>query len=336
MQVLAERADDSGSADFALAEAERIGQGEASGEDLAMVRQIQSSAAERRLDFTGAAALAGEALALFESLGENQYQAGFAAFQLGRALEFGGDPEAALPSYRKAIEAWKREDDPINLASTLHHIGNCEAYGERWRAALDAYSDAATGFVALGTVEYISNALGEAGLILPHIEPLHDLPDREVIRAGLLDAVNRIFEITERPEAVRNQLRVALRKLGGTMSMAVHTGNADLLEEAADRISESILVPIIDVPPDQVPELTRMLIWHVQWLTQLCAFLSIGIGTVPKEDELPIIVGFAARGFPIPDHRLMAGWLASFLRRIRGEENMTGDRMLARMTDFEW
>lgn len=335
MQVLAERASDDEGAAFALAEAERIGR-DASGEGLAMVRQLQASAAERRGDYGAAAALAREALALFDAIDGTLYQAGFAAFQLGRALEFGGAPEGALPFYRRAIETWRREDDPINLASTLHHVGNCEAYAGRWRAALDAYRDAAERFVELGTVDYISNALGEAGLILPEVEPLADLSDRETVRAGLMDCAARLFDLFQEPELIRQRLRVSLRKLGGVMSMAVHTGNSDLLEEVADTISEQILVPMAEVPTDEIPDGVRMLIWHVQWLVQLCAFLAIGIGTVPREQEARIITGFAARGFPPPDHAAMAPWLASFLRRMRGVDVMTSGRMLAELDGFEW
>jgi tetratricopeptide (TPR) repeat protein len=335
MQVLAERAGDGDNAAFALREAERIG-GNAGGEGLAMLRQLQASAAERRGDHRAAAALAEEALALYDALGGEQYQAGFAAFQLGRALEFSGNAEAALPHYRRAIEVWKREDDPINLASTMHHVGNCEAYACRWRSAVDAYREAARGFIELGTVDYISNALGEAGLILPELESMDDLPERDDIRAGLLDAVGRLVDMFDSPELIAERLRVSLRKLGGMMSMAVHIGNADLLEEAADEISEHILVPMLHIPAEQVPEDMKMLVWHVQWLTQLCAFLSIGIGTVPREDELPIIVGFAARGFPVPDHGAMSSWLASFLRRIRGFTDITEAQMRAELDAFEW
>jgi tetratricopeptide (TPR) repeat protein len=335
MQVLAERAGDSESAAFALREAERIG-GNAHGEGLAMVRQLQASAAERRGDHRAAAALAKEALAMFDALGGAQYQAGFAAFQLGRALEFSGNGEEALPHYRRAIKVWKREDDPINLASTMHHVGNCEAYAGRWRLAMDAYREAGRGFVELGTVDYISNALGEAGLILPELEPLDDLPERDDIRAGLLDAVARLVDMFQSPDLIRERLRVGLRKLGGVMSLAVHTENADLLEEAADQISEHILVPSLDVPHEQVAEPIKMLVWHVQWMTQLCAFLSMGIGTVPREDEVPIIVGFAARGFPIPDHGTMSAWLASFLRRVRGFTDLTEAKMREALDAFEW
>ena len=335
MQVLAERSGDDHGAAFALAEAERVS-ADAAGEGLAMVRQLQASAAESRRDYTAAAKLAREALALFDELEGEHYQAGFAAFQLGRALEFGGDPEAALPCYRRAIETWRREDDPINLASTLHHVGNCEAYAGRWRSAMDAYREAADGFVELGTVDYISNALGEAGLILPFLELLTDLPARDTVRAGLHDCVSRIVEMHREPELIGKRLRVSLRKLGGVMSVAVHTGNADLLEKAADAISSQILIQMVDVPTEQVPDNVRMLIWHVQWLVQLCAFLSVGIGTVPKEDEVRIIAGFAARGFAAPDHGTMAPWLASFMRRLRGVEGMNADRMRAELDEFEW
>ncbi len=117
------------------------------------------------------------------------------------------------------------------------------------------------------------------------------------------------------------------------ISLAIHTGNSDLLESTADSLADKILWPLAEGYDETVPTPIRVLVYHVQWITQLCAFLSMGIGTVNQDEEFEIVIALAGRGFPGPDHATMAPWIASFLRRVRGNGEMTAVRIETRTRD---
>lgn len=337
MQILAQRANDKPSAAFALAEAERLGAG-ATGQALALLLQIRASAAEGRSDYRQAAAFAREALAILDGLDGEEYQAGLVAFQLGRAFEFGGDPSEALRYFRRALKAFEDEEDPINCGSALHHVGNCEAYAENWRVAVDSYREAGSLFVKLGAVEFISNALGEAGLILPMLDPIEDLPGRNLIEAGLRDILNCAASLTDNVLIRPQNFRVMFKKFGGLISLAVHTGNQDLLKETADTLADEILLPAMEQDPTEWPEGLRIMIWHGQWVAQLCDFLSAevsGDGPFSKE-QFGILTMLASRGFVPNEHALMAQWLSSYLVRVRGMDDITPNKVLAAMDVSDW
>ncbi|WP_204274305.1 hypothetical protein, partial [Klebsiella aerogenes] len=84
------------------------------------------------------------------------------------------------------------------------------------------------------------------GLIVPHLDELVDLPSRLEIEAGLRDVVARIADLLNEPHRIRDSLRVSCKKLGGMISLAIHTGNSDLLESTADSLADKILWPLAE------------------------------------------------------------------------------------------
>ncbi len=199
-----------------------------------------------------------------------------AGFQLARALEFGGRPAEALPFYVKALAAVEAEGDPINRGSILHHIGNCEAYAGRWQAAMHAYRKAAEQFVELEAVEFISNALGEAGIIVPQFDPLVGLPGRGTIIAGFDDIIDQIGLLLSKEMFGGRNPHVTFRKFGGIASLALHTGNRDLLGGAADEMHNRFMKPL-DQGIDNKPDWFKILVFHTQWMIRFLQFLSFGI-----------------------------------------------------------
>jgi len=335
MQILGERAFNKEVATFALAEAERIGS-QADGEALALLRLIQSSHAEHRGDYVRAAERACEAYDLLQAVEEpDRTWMRSAGFSLGRALEFGGRPEEALPYYRAALDAAEEERDPINRGSTLHHIGNCEAYAGRWRAAMDAYRQAGEQFVDLDAVEFISNALGEAGYIAPHIEDAAALPGREVIRAGFEDILGQFELHMVDADASQRNPRVTARKFAGLISLALHAEELDLLEEAADRMHARLLAPF-PFDADGLPDAIKFLVFQLQWMVRLMQFLGAG---APEQKlwsptELHILARLAGSAF-VASPGSPAFWLVSWLSRQRAKITESRMRALIEMEEDE-
>lgn len=331
MQVLAERAFNREAAAFALTEAERIGS-DAEGEPLALLRLLQASAAEIDGDHERAIKLARESYNTFHELNgpEGEWVHG-AGFQLARALEFSGRSAEALPFYVSALAAVEAEGDPINRGSILHHIGNCEAYAGRWQAAMHAYRKAAEQFVELEAVEFISNALGEAGIIVPQLDPLVGLPGRETIIVGLDDIVDQIGLLLSKEMFGGRDPRVTFRKFGGIVSLALHTGNRDLLGGAADEMYHRFLQPF-DQHIDDKPDWFKILIFHTQWMIRFLQFLSFGM-----ERERPLSPGeffvlaqLASNAFVV-NLTPASEWLASYLRRRCDMLDMTSETVLRTM-----
>ncbi|MBM7405251.1 MULTISPECIES: tetratricopeptide repeat protein [Sphingomonas] len=195
---------------------------------------------------------------------------------MARALEFSGRPAEALPFYVSALEIVEAEGDPINRGSILHHIGNCEAYAGRWQAAMHAYRKAAEQFVELEAVEFISNALGEAGTLVPQLDPLIGLPGQTIIIAGLDDIVEQIGLLLSKEMFGGRNPRVTFRKFGGIISLALHTGNRDLLRSTADEMYHRFIQPL-DKNIDDRPDWFQILIFHIQWMIRFLQFLSFGV-----------------------------------------------------------
>lgn len=331
MQVLAERAFNREAAAFALAEAERIGS-DAEGEPLALLRLLQASAAEVDGDHERAIKLARESYDTLQELnGPEGEWVRSAGFQLARALEFSGRPAEALPFYVSALAVAEAEGDPINRGSILHHIGNCEAYAERWQAAMHAYRKAAEQFVELEAVEFISNALGEAGTIVPQLDPLIGLPGRGTIIAGLDDIVEQIGLLLSKEMFGGRNPRVTFRKFGGIVSLALHTGNRDLLRGAADEMYHRFIHPL-DQHIDDRPDWFKILIFHTQWMIRFLQFLSFGIDRERplSPGEFFVLAQLASNAFVV-DLTSVSEWLASYLRRRCEMPDMTSGTVLRTM-----
>lgn len=328
MQVLAERAFNREAASFALAEAERIG-ADAEGVDLGLLRLLQASAAEFGGDYDQAIRLAQEAVDMLQRLnGPKGEWVWSGRFQLARALEFGGRPAEALPLYHNALEAVEEYGDPVNKGSILHHIGNCEAYAGRWQAAVDAYCEAAEQFVQLEAVEFISNALGEAGVIIHRVNLLNGLPNRQIIAAGLDDIVDQIALLLSKEQFGGRNPRVTFRKFGGVVSLALHTGNRDLLGNVADGMYWRFIEPL-EQQVDNRPDWLKVLIFHIQWMIRFLQFLCFGIqreGPL-SSGELFILAQLAGRAF-VMDLMTVSDWLASYLqRRCRMADTASADAL---------
>lgn len=314
-QSLAERDFNFKAAAAALEQAELLAK-DAEGEPLALLRVMQASDAEIKHDHETTILRAKEAYDILSSLdGPKGNWVRDAGFRLARGLEFSGRSAEALPYYQECLEQTFEEGDPLNRGSVLHHIGNCHAFGERWQDAMHAYRQAAEHFAELGVVEFTSNALGEAGHILPHLDPLVGLPNREAIEAGLEDIINQISELFSNEEFGGRNPRVVFRKSGGIIALALHTGHRDLLGEAASTLHTRLIAPLWEVS-SELPDPLSALVWNVQWMVRLMQFFEFAF---EREEEFTrdgvFVVSVVASCAFVPDATLAAAWIASYLKR---------------------
>jgi tetratricopeptide (TPR) repeat protein len=327
MQTLAEREFDAEAAAYAMAEAELLAAGQ-TGEPLAMLLLMRAGAAERRGDYQAAARLARESYDFFQELPNCQEGARKAAgFTLARALEFGGRPAEALPYYLDALECAEAEDDPVNRGSILHHIGNCEAYAGRYQAAMHAYRKAGEQHVALGTAEFISNSIGEAGLIVAKLDPLVGLPGKDIADAALFDIVGQLELLLSVEMYGGRNPRVTLRKFIGIVSLALHLGEEQLLLDVADDMYVRFVEPMA-CRPDAPPDWHAVILFHIQWIIRLLQFLAHVSnprgGRRLLSSETFVLAWISARAFTTLDG-FVADAMASYLRRRRGMREITAD-----------
>lgn len=329
MQTLAERQYDRNAAASALAEGERVAKN-AEGEVLAMLFLMRASAAEYEGDFDRAAQLARESR---EHSKEGDDSRRSASFILGRALEFGGNHVEALPFFLESLEAAEREEDPINRGSILHHIGNCEAYAGRYQDALHAYRKAGEQFLELDVVEFISNALGEAGLILPELDPIVGMPKADAIVAGLFDIARQLQLQLESEEFGGRNPRVSLRKFAGLMSLALHRRQEELFLDVADAMYERLVAPFT-TDSSEPREEQKLLLFQIQFLIRLMQFFVMlardDMDRPLKQSELHIMAVLASRAF-VSLEQFIAAPLASYLRRAREMTGLTEDDLLILM-----
>lgn len=316
MQVLAERAGNVEGSAYALEEAEKIASS-SDGVTFAKLRQMQSSSAEREGDFVLAAKLAQEALEIFEGIDGEDYHAAFAAFQLGRALEFSGRHDAALKNYEKTLVVWEARGDPINRGSTYHHIGNCQAERLSWDAAMAAYTSAAVIFAELEAVEYISNALGEAGHVLAHLQTLDCLPSKELAKSGLWDATVRLAQLP-RTNSIRSKLGVDLRKMSGVVSLAAHAEARKPLLDICEWLREEIILPAAEIELSPINNEFKVYLWHVDNVAALCAFLSRDEWSEAEEEYIATLATLARDAFGPVLMEPTANWLTSYCQKIQG------------------
>lgn len=332
MQTLAFRAMDLASAAAALLEAERIASG-ASGEPEAMLLLMRAAAAEVEGRYEQAIDLARLSYDLFGAVGwcdeERRKSAGF---KLARSLEFSGRAVEALPYYRDALECVEADGDPINRGSILHHIGNCEAYAESYQAAMHAYRKAAEQFVELESTEFISNAVGEAGLIVSKLDPLIGLPGRAVMRAALDDVVEQLAILLSTDRYGGRDPRVTMRKLLGIVTLAIHQREEELLARKARELHARFIAPLDGAP--EPPDWLIPMLMHVQWsigLFQLLAVLSRpGSRTSLRPTHVTLIAWLTARCF-FSLETTAAECLVSYLRRCWGCMQLGADDLLAIM-----
>ncbi len=232
-----------------MRQAERVAS-EAQGLILGVIRSMQAHDAETRRDPRAAERYAAESFEL-HTPGERppEREAAVALFQRGRALEELARPAEALEAHERALAILRREDDPINSGSVLHDVDRCASdLGDADRA-FAAYLDAARVFHELDVVDFTSNALCAAGLLLVDFLPqggVREAAETDLVRSGLEDALDRARDVLlGAGQPTMGEALVVLRKFGGLLSLASFTRSEVALSKVADSLFWDVVEPFM-------------------------------------------------------------------------------------------
>ncbi len=144
---------------------------------------------------------------------------GVALLGLGEAYLALRDDAQALSTYEAALEVLRDVPHPTNLGTSHHQIGNCHANAGNYDAAWASYWCAAQSFFHNGVTDFLSNSLGEMGLLVgawptsnSHIEAI----PRGMLVRGLSDVISCMLHWDFRKESSFKQI---VRKVMGVAAL---------------------------------------------------------------------------------------------------------------------
>ncbi|WP_156878119.1 hypothetical protein [Sphingopyxis sp. QXT-31] len=279
----------------------------------------QAAAASRSYDLLTAAAG-----------GTLTHRGALALLQQACLLEDAGNPAEALALLDRICPFFIGASNPINAGAALQRRGNCLAYVGRVDEAMENYADSAVRFHPLGAVDYRSNTLGEAGLLMAeyHAVSCSQKITCDIVVGGVDDIVDRI--VTELP-GIRvpgnDWPYVLTRKTCGLIAIA----SLGRFPEALNRLGDRLRSEVADMMFAQESEEARELDYgspvagHFAALAWLCEHVS----AVEPADRYPDLAEVEGLAIVVEDmfrggvRELMFGWLARYLSQQRG---MTGLR----------
>jgi tetratricopeptide (TPR) repeat protein len=253
------------------------------------------------------------------------HRAALALLQQACHLEDAGRPDQALPLLERAVIFFRSDEDPINAGSALQRRGNCLAYVGRITESMDSYAESAELFHKLKTVEYRSNALGEAGLLMAEHAEVVCSPQitDDVLIGGIDDIVDRIVEAVPLIRVPGNDWRYVLtRKACGMIILASLSGRTACLAQMGHRLRNEVAQVLFTREPEKWRRIGHgsPVTAHFSALAWLCEHIS-GISPPDRAPDLSEIEGLAiiAESMFTGDMRdLMFGWLARYLAEQRG------------------
>jgi len=323
-QVLAERAGDTERANRALSMARAWA--ESGGPEAAcLLMTMEAAQAERDGRHGEAEQLAASAYRGFVAQGGTDSRSAYIArFQQARAIEFGGRPQEALSLYQSVLEIVERRQDPINRGSTLHHIGNCLASMGHVEDAFESYLMAAQQFEVIGAVEFLSNSVGEAGLLLADLPPNIDVSGEAepLLWAGLEDALREALRFAAPTPDFSLQRAIArLRKVGGAVWLAAQTSLREDLGDIAQEMAALIRQRHPVASYSRRIDGFEVYMFQLGWLLELMARLAEPYVVTPAPIEevasLAVACSSAFAG-PAGLRASMVSALRDYLRRRRG------------------
>ncbi|MER7542597.1 tetratricopeptide repeat protein [Spirillospora sp. NPDC127506] len=127
-----------------------------------------------------------QALVLHQKLGNLAYEAHAWSCLADVRLRM-GDPARAIPCYHRAVDLFRRFDDPYAEASTLAHVGAChhlagdlEAAREQWRRAYALLGDLASTAVDQIHTQLTIIDTSAADAFRRHLDPSPEVERRRV------------------------------------------------------------------------------------------------------------------------------------------------------------
>ena len=256
--------------------------------------------------------------------GAMTHRAALALLQQACLLSDAHRPAEALPLLDQALVHLREAEDPINAGAALQRRGNCLADLKRPAEAMRSYAESAVLFHELEALEYRSNALGEAGLVLAECPDAACPPEirPEIVVGGIDDAVDRIVAALPGIPVPGNDWPHNLtRKACGMIILGSLAGDAECLAHMGRRLRLEVSEPLMARETDDSREAGGSLVTrHFGVLSWLCDHLSdlpAGPGriTLVEVESLAVLIEVVFRG-DLRDQ--MFGWLARYLSEQHG------------------
>lgn len=252
------------------------------------------------------------------------HRTALALFQQAALLADARRPGEALPLLDEALVFLRDPEDPINTGAALQRRGNCLADLHRADEAMRSYAESAVLFHQLEAMEYRSNTLGEAGLVLADY---HDVAcpagiSPEIVAGGVDDAVDRIVAALPAMPVPGNDWSYNLtRKACGMIVLGSLVGDADCMADMGRRLRLEVAEPLMARETDASREAGVSLVTRhfgvLAWLSEHVAGMRERPGPVGLEEveSLAVLVELVFRG-ELRDQ--MFGWLARYLSERHG------------------
>ncbi len=333
LQSLAGRADRADLEDLALQDARRLDIGDDARSRAVLLgmeaHMLQASSNWPSRDGRARAAALEAARHSFELLmeasgGEMTHRASLSLLQQACLLSDDRRPDEALPLLDQALVYLRETEDPINAGAALQRRGNCLADLQRPDEAMQSYAEAAILFHELEVLEYRSNALGEAGLVLAeHPEAACPAEIRpEIVAGGIDDAVDCIVKSLPGITVPGNDWSHNLtRKACGMIVLGSLVGETDSMAHMGHRLQSEVADPLMEKETEESRQAGGSLVTrHFGVLAWLCEYLD-GLPDLPDRISLIDVESLAAlievvfRG-DLRDQ--MFGWLARYLSERHG------------------
>ena len=258
------------------------------------------------------------------SAGAMTHRAALALLQQGCLLADARRPAEAVGLIDRALVHFREFEDPINAGAALQRRGNCLADLRRPDEAMRSYAESAVLFHELEALEYRSNALGEAGLVLA------EYPDAvcpqaispEIVAGGIDDAVDRIVAaLSGMPVPGNDWPHTLTRKVCGMIALGSLGGDVDGMARMALRLRLEVSEPLMARETEDSRKAGGSLVTrHFGVLSWLCDHLSTlpsepGRITLVEVESLAVLIEVVFRG-ELRDQ--MFGWLARYLSDRHG------------------
>ncbi|MDB5407569.1 MAG: hypothetical protein JWL84_2481 [Rhodospirillales bacterium] len=253
------------------------------------------------------------------------HRAALALLQQGCILEDAGNPGGALPLLERACAYFLNVKDPINAGAALQRRGNCLAYAGRYDDAMDSYADGAIQFHPLAAVDYRSNTLGEAGLLMAEHHRVTCSPKitLDITMGGVDDIVDQIVGVVPGIRVPGNDWPYLLtRKACGMISLASLAGYSSAVEHMGIRLREEVSDVLLGRESEEWQAVGggSLVSAHFSALAWLCEHIA----NVQPPDRRPDLKEVEGLSIIMEDmfrgeiRDLMFAWLARYLSEQRG------------------
>jgi tetratricopeptide (TPR) repeat protein len=243
---------------------------------------------------------------------------------------------SAIECYERVVNLLEPSDDSLNIAATMHQLGNCYGDLRQYERSFRYYLEAAQRFHAIPVAEYLSNSLSEIGYVVINWDtaaPGLPAVSEELLCAGLEDLTEHLSVCVATSLDVPVELHgPILRKIFGMIALASFSEHRGCLEDWAYELRETILRPAIG--DANQPVTANPIFWmHLDLMVAVAGSISgapqvASGGASATLDEIRHLAFLAYKFYNWGWEAFRVfEWLAAYLARQRGVSQVDKDRL---------